>query len=261
MGRRTASMQELLSAHFDYAMADVYTSMPGVVVAVRDMGEMYVDVQPSLNMRTENEEIVSSRPPIMNVPLQLPISTKGGLTFPVSVGDPVWLMFSMRGLDTWKRSSGVSVTPSDMRKFDIRDCCAIPGTYPMGSSPNSAGKRSNAHSPDDVVLVHNIGGSETEIRLKPSGDIEINSPTNVKIKCVSASIESDSTNIDTGNMTVNSDSFVVNSGTVAISATTSAEMNASFNMTGSFVLNGTAVEDHTHGGVLVGDSRTGEFGE
>lgn len=274
MSQRRPSMQELLSAQFDYHMSDVYTAIPGVIVSVKDMGGMYVDVQPSIHMRMEGERESVPRPPISNVPLQLPVSTKGGVTFPVTAGDPVFLVFSMRGLDTWKTSDGTSATPSDLRKFDIRDCIAIPGAYPLGSSPNAVGKHSKPHSPDDVVLIHNIGGgAETEIRLKPNGNIEINSPQQVKVVCKDALVESENTTtIETKSMTINSDSFIVNTKTFGLSATDGAEMTTNMsmngtlnhtgtlNVSGSAVVNGTPVEDHTHGGIQPGGGTTDPFG-
>lgn len=259
---QTPSLEEVLRAQQNYATSNMYTTIPGIIVTVRDLGQMYVDVQPAINIRSQDGDDVSERPPILNVPLQMPVSKQGGLTFPISVGTPVTLHFSMRGLEVWKRSNGYPSTPSDMRKFDIRDCVAVPGTYPLSESPNQASKRSLPHDPNDVVLVHNIGsGNEVEVRLKSNGEVEITSPNKVTVNCQDAIINSDSsTEINTGDMTITSDSFTVTSGTIALSATTSATMNATFDMNGSLILNGTPVENHDHGGVMEGGDRTNPFG-
>lgn len=254
MANRTPSLQEVMGAHFDYQSGGMHTALPGIVVSVGNLAEQRIDVQPTLNMRDPSGETIEERPPILNVPLHMPVTKEGGLTYPISVGTPVFLIFSMRGMDVWKRGNGYSVTPSDYRKFDIKDCVAIPGIYPFSEATNSPAKRVNGHSVDDVVLVHNIGqGSEVEIRLKPNGDVIVNSPTKVTINCVDAEINAESTTtVNTadmtvnGNLTVNSGSFVVSSGTIAMSATDSATMQAQFDMSGSFVLNGVVMESHVH---------------
>ena len=269
MANRTPSLQEVMGAHFDYQVGGMHTALPGIVVSVGNLAEQRIDVQPTLNMRDYSGETIEERPPILNVPLHMPVTKEGGLTYPISVGTPVFLIFSMRGMDVWKRGNGYSVTPSDYRPFDIKDCVAIPGIYPFSEATNSPAKRVNGHSVDDVVLVHNIGqGSEVEIRLKPNGDVIVNSPTKVTINCVDAEINADSsTTINTSDMTVNgnfqanSGTFNVQAGTIAMSATSSASMQASFDLQGSLRLNGTTVEDHDHPGVTSGPDRTGRFNE
>lgn len=255
MSQRTPSFQEMLVDNFDYQTANMYTAIPGIVVAVDSLEEQRITVQPSINVRSADGFTVSERPPILNVPLHMPVTKQGGLTYPISVGTPVFLVFSMRGLQNWKRSNGYPTTPSDIRKFDIRDCVAFPGIYPFGEAQNKG--RVNAHSVDDVVLVHNIGGSECEIRLKPNGDVIVNSPTKVTVNAPENEIN--------GNLTVNGDftntsgSFTVNSGSIAMSASTGASMNAQFDMTGDIILNGKSVDNHKHKGVVAGADETSPF--
>lgn len=261
MAQLDPSLEEVLKASQDYAMSDIYTVIPGIIVTVNDLGEQRVDVQPSINLRSQDGDEVNERPPILNVPLQMPVSKQGGLTFPISVGTPVTLKFSMRGLDVWKRGNGYPSTPSDLRKFDIRDCIAVPGAYPFSEAPNQPSKRTLPHDPSDVVLVHNIGsGNEVEVRLKTNGNVEINSPNKVVVNCTDAEVNSDSMTMNSESVVVNSGSFVVTSGSIEMTATESATMTANFDMTGSFKLNGVTVEDHEHGGVMAGSDRTDPFG-
>lgn len=261
MGSRNPSLQELLRGSFDYHTADMYTAIPGVVVGVNNLGQQRVDVQPSINIRDEDGEESIERPAILNVPLQLPLSQTGGLSFPIKKGCPVLLVFSMRGLDVWKKGSGLPDMPSDIRKFSMRDAIAIPAIYPSDISPNSPQSRSNPHSPDDVVLVHNLGsGNEVEIRLKPSGDVEVNSPTKVVVNCKDAEINSDNYTVDANNVQFKSANFNISTGTYSMSATDEASSVGVLSHNGSFILNGIHVEDHDHGGVESGGSRTNKFG-
>lgn len=175
MAIREPSLQEVLTTSFDYMTANMYTSIPGIILTVReDLRTMSVDVQPTINIRSEDGTDVKERSAILNVQVVQPLSKSGGLTFPVNVGDPVLLIFSMRGLDVWKKNNGYPTTPDNIRKFDKRDCFAIAGLFPPSISPNNPSARTLPHNTKDVVLVHNIGKStEVEIRLTQSGDVRI----------------------------------------------------------------------------------------
>lgn len=258
---QSPTLQELLTASNQYTLSNIYTSIPGIVVSVENMGEGRINVQPTVNIRDETGEVDIPRPPILNVLYQQPCSFVGGLTYPVKVGQTVWLNFSMRGLEVWKRGDGTPAAPADMRTFDPRDCKAT-SLPPFNMSPNLPSKRTWTHSTDDVVLVHNIGsGNEVEIRLKPDGGVVINSPTKVEVNCDVAEVNAESsTTVNTDSFSINSSSFSVNSdsvefssgsytvgtGTYGVTATDSATMAANFNQTGSYVLNGIRLETHRH---------------
>lgn len=279
MANRTPSLEEAQKASFEYNMSSVYTSIPAIVVSVKDLGQQRIDVLPAINQRSRDGEEEAQRAAILNVPLQMPVTQLGGLTFPINVGDSVYLHFSMRGLDVWKRNSIKPTTPSDVRQFDKRDCIATPGSYPFGESPNGSGKRTHSHSTNDVVLVHNIGtGSEVEIRLKPNGDVFINSPTKVTVNCVDAEVNADSSVVaNTNNAEVNASLTTINSEVIINGETT---VNGLLTYTaglvgegsggagaiitggaqfvgGSVTHNGTDIGDtHTHGGIMPGGGDT-----
>jgi len=275
---RQVSLQEVLTNAMDYHLADIYTSIPGVVVGIHsDLSGMRVDVQPSVAMRNEDGDEVVDRPAIINVPLHMPVTQLGGLTYPIKKGNPVWLNFSMRGLDVWKKGRGESQAPSDLRRFDLSDCIAIPGVYPAGVPVNSPGSRSNSHSTEDVVLVHNIGtGNEVEIRLKPSGDVIINTPKNTiinagdsttinaansaTVNCTDAEVNSETFSVNSEDVDFQCDNFNIQTGTYTMNATEEATATGVMSHNGSFILNGTPVEDHDHGGIAPGGSRTNPFG-
>src|SRR5690606_709505 len=118
------------------------------------------------------------RPPIVNVPLQMPITANGGISLPISSGDSVMLVFSMRALSTWKNSNGEFAPPPDLRRFDVKDCIAIPGVYPFKKSPNHRG----GYSASDVMVVNGIGtDNESTISVSPSGGVGIDAPKNISL--------------------------------------------------------------------------------
>lgn len=261
-------MSELLGAHFDYAISGVHTAIPAVVVGVKDLGQQRIDVQPAINMRSRDGEVSEQRPPILNVPIQMPVTKKGGLTYPIENGDSVWLMFSMRGLDIWKTSSIGFTSPNSVRKFDARDCVALAGVYPFNESPNKG--RSNSHSTRDVVLVHNIGsGSEVEIRLKPNGEVVVNSPTKVTVNCEDAVVNADDVEVNASLTTINSEVEINGETTVNGLLTYTAGLEGSGGngaiitgganfIGGSITHNGTNIGDsHRHSGVAGGGDTSG----
>lgn len=238
-----SALQQAMTSAFEYQMSDIYTAIPGVVVTVRnDFKDLYIDVQPSLNIRDEDGTI-TERPVILNVPVQMLASSTSAVIVPLNVGDPVFLLFSMRGLDTWKRGNGRPTTPSDLRKFDKRDCIAIPGVMPIGNSTNEPSKHVWPHNPKDVTIVHNLGsGQEVEIRLKTDGSVAINSTNKVEIQCKDAVVKATSSiSIDAPEISFNGN--VTHTG--------------NYTMFGTYTTNGIVWNDHKHVGVQPGSGTSG----
>ncbi|MNQ60889.1 hypothetical protein D3C85_751890 [compost metagenome] len=233
---REASFQELLNSAFDYQTENLYTAIPAVVVTVRNNFEnLTIDAQPSVNIRNR-DGTTAERPVILNIPVSMPMSGTSAVLLPLNVGDSVMLMFSMRGLDVWKRSNGRPTTPSDFRKFDKRDCIAIPiSTIP--NSPNQPSKHLWPHDTKDLTIVHNLGqGTESEIRIKLDGSVVINTKNKVDIQCDTANVIADSEiNVNTPVMNV----------------------DAQVNITGDVIVNGIAFSTHVHGDVEPGGGTSG----
>ena len=77
----------------------VHTGMPGKVISYEAAKKRAV-VQPSLRTRY-TDGTLEEKPPILNVPVCW-LSAGGMLIHaPLEAGDPVWLMFSERGLTAW----------------------------------------------------------------------------------------------------------------------------------------------------------------
>lgn len=190
-----ATLQSVLEKSFSRQTDNMYTSIPGIVVNVRNnLSTLSVDVKPAVNIVRE-DGTEEERPSILNVPVSMPVNFEGGLTHPVKVGDNVLLIFSMRGIDLWKRGNGNPVRPSDARKFSIKDCIAIP-LQTFGNSVNNPLTREWPHSTDDVVVFHNAGtGRECEVRFKTTGDIEINTNQNVIINAANVTVNTQVANV------------------------------------------------------------------
>lgn len=168
-----ATLEQLVDAHFDFRLSNLYTCMVGVITSVVDMEQQRIHVQPIVNKVYKDGEI-QEYPSLLSIPVQFPSSSSSALTFPLHQGDTVILVFSQKGLDVFKSGSQTAHDPVDMRGFDKRDAFAIPCVFPFGKAINNPSQRTLPHDTDDMVVAHNIGTeSECEIRLKSSGVVEV----------------------------------------------------------------------------------------
>jgi hypothetical protein len=154
---------------------DLHTSLPGIVESF-DASKNTVNVQPALIRVYETGEEVQL--PIINqVPIVYPSGMGGkcSITFPLTAGDSVFLIFSERSLDNWKQKGGV-VDPVDPRKFNLTDAVAIPGANPF-TSPLKV---------DPANLV--ISNGETQIILEPSGMVKFTNGTNELVDLISQTL-------------------------------------------------------------------------
>src|SRR5690625_83508 len=241
-----ATLQSVLEKSFQKQTDNMFTSIPGVVVYVRNkLSSLSVDVQPAINIVRE-DGTETEVPTILNVPVSMPVNFEGGLTHPLKAGDSVYLIFSMRGIDLWKRGDGSLTRPSDYRKFNIKDCVAIP-IQTFSKSVNNPLLREWPHSTDDVVLFHNVGtGRECEIRLKPSGDVVINTNHEVTVNANKVEVNaSEDAVVNANKVEVNSQTTDVYSpqstfyGDVQITGTATIDVDA--------VIGGISFNSHTHG--------------
>jgi len=193
------TFESAVKALFDYQMRNVFTALPALVMRVEDAGEQRVAVKPLVNNVFPDWEDSIEFPTILSVQLMYPSSSTSAITFPVNAGDTVLLVFAQSCMDVFKSGDGTTQPPSDYRRFDKRDAIAIPGLFPFGLAINQQSKRTLTHSTDDVVVAHNLGTpEECEIRLKPTGKVEING-NQIDI---SSSTQIDGNLINTGSVTV-----------------------------------------------------------
>lgn len=129
---RTPTLTEVILAAIESRLVDVHTSIPGKVVRY-DAAKQLVDVAPQIKTRHTDEDgaaVVEALPVVTNVPVVFPGSGGFSITFPVQVGDVVWLSISEASLDKWK-SQGGEVDPLDPRRHHLSDAVALVGLRPF----------------------------------------------------------------------------------------------------------------------------------
>ncbi len=195
------SLETILNSQIDFRLSDIYVTMVAEVTNVSKLNECRIDVQPVVNKKYIDGEIMAY-PEILSVPVQFPSSSTSALTFPINQGDNVLIVFSQKGLDVFKSGATSAHDPIDMRSFDKRDAIAIPCVNPFSKSINDPVKRTLLHSVDDMVMTHNIGlPTECEVRMKPTGKIELTSALQVEVKSPLLTLTCPSVAI-TGNLSV-----------------------------------------------------------
>lgn len=155
------NLTALLNQAIRNRMAELQTAMPAQIISY-DFKTQKAAVQPTINRRYADGR-VEPYPVINNVPVIFPRSGGASMTFPVTRGDTVLLVFSSRSIDTWT-SRGGKVDQDDRRMHDINDAIAIPGLIPF-----SAGSKAKNNS--DVLLTY----AGSEVTLKQDGKAEIKS--------------------------------------------------------------------------------------
>lgn len=109
-------------------LADVYTTLPGEVVAYDGT---FLTARPALAKRLANGETLAP-PQIVRVPVHWLVGDVNGaqalITVPLKPGDAVKLSFSARALENWL--AGDNGPPDDPRQFDLSDAFASPVLRP-----------------------------------------------------------------------------------------------------------------------------------
>lgn len=251
-----AAIQDTINSAFDYKMDNIHTAIPCIVIAVRNEGStQMVDIQPTINQKLP-DGTVKERPPILGVPISFPVSSNGGMTYPITVGTTGMAQFSMRDMESWKAGNGRPSTPQTAGKMSASDAVFQPGIQPPGSAINNPSKHVLTHSTADVVMFANLGGAEAEVRIKADGSIEINTSNHpVTINCNVATVNaSESINLNSPQMTIDvTDTLWIGN----INLQGAVTQTGDYTQMGIYTLAGVNVNLHVHPGVLPGPSSTG----
>lgn len=73
------------------------------------------------------ERKLEAYPIINEVPVLFPGSAGVRISWPISVGDTVMVVFAARSIDRWAQVGGTHVDPGDERDHDLNDAAVIPG--------------------------------------------------------------------------------------------------------------------------------------
>lgn len=164
------SLREAFTGH----QAALWTALPAFIVSF-DPTKMTCEVQPTLQATlidfNGNSKKVTM-PKLVDCPVVFPSGGGFTLTFPLAAGDECLMIFASRCIDAWWQSGGVQVQ-AEFRMHDLSDGFVIPGPHSLPNvTPNV--------STTNVQLRNKAGNSF--VSIAPSGEIDINSFSNVSVQ-------------------------------------------------------------------------------
>ena len=165
----TPRTSEIIRQGVQHWLEEAYVCRPGTVQAY-DREAQTADVLPSLRWRRrtrDGEEVVEPRL-IKSVPVAFPQGGGYAVTFPLTKGDPVLLVFSDRSIDEWTRDGPGVVDVRARGSHRQTDAIAIPGVRPAADPLADAAHASN--------LVIGLDGG-TQIHVTPGGEIHLGGGT------------------------------------------------------------------------------------
>jgi len=130
---------DALDALIQTHLADVRVALPAKVIEY-DASKQKISAQPLIRQKHVKEDAtneVERLPVITNVPVCFPGAGAYAITFPISKGDTVLLVFSDSSIDKWL-SVGGDVDPNDYRKHSLSDAIAIPGLRSFKNASDQA---------------------------------------------------------------------------------------------------------------------------
>lgn len=160
------TLAELLQLTLDARQTDLNVAMPAKVEAY-DSSAQTVDVVPALNRSVPDGQgnfISQPLPKLSAVPVAFPRSNGFSVTFPISVGDTVLLVFCQRNIGIW-RSNGNQGDPGDVGMHTLDGAVAIPGFF-QDSQPSKVADGTN-------MVIGSESAKESRIEIKPSGGINL----------------------------------------------------------------------------------------
>lgn len=244
------AIQDVLTSAFNSQINNLFTSIPCIVVAVRDnLNGQMVDIQPTINQKFK-DGTVKERPPILGVPVSFQVSKTSGFTFPINIGDTGMAVFSMRNMDGWKAGNGRTTSPQNFAKMDKGDAIFIPGIQPPGVAVNNPTKHVLTHNTQDTVMFGNLGGAEAELRILADGSIKLTT-SNMPIILDGSDITINASN----SINLNSPSMVVDVNNTTWLGT--INQTGDYSQIGTYTLNAVNINLHRHVGVQPGNGTSG----
>lgn len=135
---RTPDLSEVLEGVRDTAAADVRVACVARVVRWSASKPREVDVQPVMKRAYTDEDgnrVADKQPVIPSVPLVYPGGGGFVVTWPMTVGDEVLLVFSDDSLDKYLNIGGAAdIDPEDDRRHHLTDAVAIAGIGSLGKA-------------------------------------------------------------------------------------------------------------------------------
>jgi len=186
----------------DGRLTRLWTALPGIVQAF-DPVRLTCSVQPTINGSAIQQD-GTTKPIQMPLLLDCPVQFPGGggvtLTFPLSPGDEVLVVFASRCIDSWWQLGGVQ-GQAEMRMHDLSDGFVIPQVRSQPRKFTASAAAAQLRTDDGSTVVELNPMAKTLTLTAPGGAV-INANTTINGSLhVTGSVTFDSTLAVTGAVT------------------------------------------------------------
>lgn len=171
---RVNELEEAIRTAMSGALAETWTALPAIVQDY-DPKKLTCSARPSIKAQVTDKDGNKSwttLPLLVDVPVVFPRGGGVTLTFPISQGDEVLIVFSCRCIDSWWANGGTQ-NQAELRMHDLSDGIAIPG---LCSIPRIISGVSNT----SAQLRSDDGSCFVEV--SPSGTLNLTGPNGITIK-------------------------------------------------------------------------------
>lgn len=261
---RRSSLDTVIQTGIDSNLKDLHTCLPGEVISF-SASTQTADIQPSIKRVINGSPV--NLPVLKAVPVRFQRSADFAVTFPLSPGDHVMVIFCERSIDSWLELGGIQ-DPLDVRRHHLSDAFALPMMYPNTNvvpDMDPANLQIKTISGNVKITVRPDG----TLDITTSGDIDINSGADVNINTTGNSyIKSALTTIDNNLLVTGSITGQTGLAVTGVHPSTGAGAkvtgdvevdNGDINVTGGDVnADGISLKTHVHSGVTTGPSNTGQ---
>ena len=158
--------------------AEVWTALPGIVQSF-DPAQRTCSIQPAVQSVVTDRDgtrVWMDMPLLVDCPVVFPSGGGVVLTFPVTIGDEVLVIFASRCIDNWWQSGGVQ-QQAELRFHDLSDGFCLPG---VESKPNVTGSISTTaaelRSKDGQATI-SLNPSTHAVEVDTVGPMSITAPT------------------------------------------------------------------------------------
>lgn len=167
---------QVIQSHIDRFKSNLNTCIPAKITLINYRGDFIssVDVKP-INLKVYKNGEIFNRRDITNVPVVFPSSSKGIVSYPLSVGDHVLLVFPQEDIESFLYDNLSEAIPQTFRKFSLTDAVAIPCIHPTNSNIK-------AHK-DNFQITFN----DFTLSVKPSGETSLKTNADVSVEAENAS--------------------------------------------------------------------------
>lgn len=181
MADRKAPLQQVIDAAMSGAVKDIYTCVPGHILAF-DPSTQRAQVQIGIQ-RVQTDGTTFDPPPIIDVPVSFP-GDGYVLEFEIKPGCEGSIYFSQRCIDGWKQTGGIAANPV-ARFHHPQDAHFVPGIRSLGNvipAFSNNGMRLRNKEGTQYIGIKNdsschMENSEGYMRLLPDGSVTINGVT------------------------------------------------------------------------------------